>query len=301
MLSSISSSCFAAALLFVCALANPPAISIAFGNIAYTGITFGKTFSINWYGGDGTPATIRLLTGNAASMQTAATLASKLVGPVDTFSADKFCPAGLTASPYLWTPVASQSVRPGQSYALSIEQSRLTNYSPMFTIGTHPAEYDQLRLPLRQPVRIGTGHYYPLKDRAVQHNGKAPNSDFGIFPRSEGVFPRSEGVFPRSEGVFPRSEGVFPRSEGSFLQDEATATPTGTVASLAYATGTPIGSHSSLVYATGTSTGSISSLPGAARASSSPIEYVNAGQTLSLGRMVAKFVTLGNLLVLLWV
>lgn len=198
-----------------------------------------------------------------------------------------FCPAGLTASPYVWTPVASQSVRPGQSYALSIEQSRLTNYSPMFTIGSHAADYNQLQLQFREPVRIGTGHYYPLEDRAVHHDGKALNSDSGIFPRSQ--------------GVFPRSEGVFPRNEGNFNQHEATATPTGTVASLAHVTSTLMGSDSSIVHGTGTSTGSIDILRGAARASSSPIEYVNAGQTLSLGRMIAKFATLGNLLALLWV
>ncbi|KAL8923034.1 MAG: hypothetical protein Q9208_004846 [Pyrenodesmia sp. 3 TL-2023] len=259
MLSSISGGCFAAALLVASSLASPPAISIAFGNIAYTGITFGRPFSINWFGGDGTPATIRLLTGNAASMQTAATLAT-----------------GLTASPYVWTPAASQSVRPGQSYALSIEQSRLTNYSPMFTIGSPAADYHQLRLPLREPVRIGTGHYYPLEDRAVD-DGKALNSDAGIFPRSH---------------------GLIARTEGSFHQDGATATPTGTVASLAHATGTLMGS---LVHATGTSTGSIESLQEAARASPSPIGYANAGHTLSLGPMVARFVMLGSLLALLWV
>ncbi|KAL8897393.1 MAG: hypothetical protein Q9207_007235 [Kuettlingeria erythrocarpa] len=256
MLSSIAGGCFATAMLFASALASPPAISIAFGNMAFTGITFGRPFSINWYGGDGTPATIRLLTGNPARMQTAATLAT-----------------GLTESPYLWTPVASQSVPPGQSYALSIEQSRLTNYSPMFTIGSHAAEYDQLQLEFRDPVRLGTAHYYPLKDRAVQEDGKALNSDMAIDPRSEGLFARHE----------------------------ATHIATGTVASLAFATGTPIGSGSSLVSATGTSTGTVDTRMGAARASSSPIGYANAGQALSLGWMGAKLVALGHFVALLWI
>ena len=50
MLSSATGSCFVAALFCTLSLADP----IAFGNPAFSGITFGRAFTISWFGGDGT-------------------------------------------------------------------------------------------------------------------------------------------------------------------------------------------------------------------------------------------------------
>ncbi|KAI4139559.1 MAG: hypothetical protein L6R39_006229 [Caloplaca ligustica] len=270
MLSFIAGSCFAAAFLFSSSTASfdqgPPAI--AFGNSYYTGITFGHPFSIKWFGGDGTPATIRLLGGNVAALQPVITLA-----------------AGLTTSPYVWTPVASQSIRSGQPYVLSIEQSGLTNYSPWFTI-RHAQVDDQLREQHGAPVPFGPVRYYPLENRAAQDDAKVYNSDVGLH---------------NTGSIFPRTEAIFPRNEGIFRRHYVTGTPASPEVSYAYATGTPTGSFKPVVYATGTSTGSADSLRGAARMSSSPIAYANAARKMDLGWSVVMLVSVPCVLLLLWI
>lgn len=161
-----------------------------------------------------------------------------------------FVAAGVTASPYRWTPVASKAIRSGQLYALSIEQSGLTNYSPMFGIGAHAAS-DALQVQYGAPVPIGFGRYYPLENRA------AHNDNFN-------------------------TGAVFPRTEGIFRHGHPTGTPVGTEVSPAYPTGTPAGSNAPPAHATGTSTGAVSGLSGAARATYSP-PITGGAQTTSLG------------------
>ncbi|KAL8710790.1 MAG: hypothetical protein Q9225_007222 [Loekoesia sp. 1 TL-2023] len=248
MLSSIARNCFAAALLFTPTLAEP----IAFGNPAFAGITFGHPFTVSWFGGDGTPVSIDLLTGNAPNLQPVTTLTSNFSG-----------------SAISWTPIASQSVRTGQLYALSITQSGFTNYSPTFGIGASTASSRQMHGPYGAPVPIGTGRYYPIASRDVPGDSKVHNSDIGFFGTG----------------------AIFPRHY-------ATGTPTESWISLAYMTGTEI----SLAYPTGTSTGSINGLRGAAAKTSSSVAPIeNASQKLSLGWFaVVKFLSIGVVLLLLW-
>ncbi|KAI4136710.1 MAG: hypothetical protein LQ341_005488, partial [Variospora aurantia] len=263
MLSSIAATCFTAALLSTSSLAS--SIAIAFGNPSFDGITFGHPYSITWFGGNGSPATIRLLTGNAAALSTIATLATDV-----------------TASPYTWTPVASQNIPSGQMYALSIEQSGLTNYSPMFGIGQNAA-FDDFQVQYGVPVPIGFGRYYPLKNRAAPEEAKVHNTEGNVF----------------------NTGAVFPRTEGVFHQTHATGTPIGTGVIPAYATGTPAGSKAPHAYATGTSTGSVSGLRAAdmvpGMAPQPIIEHANGAPTMNLGwPLVAQLISMACVSVLRW-
>lgn len=141
--------------------------------------------------------------------------------------------AGLTASPYVWTPVASESVRPNQLYTLSIEQSGLTNYSPMFAIGgaaAAPAALDRMYAAYGVPLPVGTQHYFPLYKRGAPEAAKVHHSELQLF----------------SGGIIPRSFAI-----NAGAAHTAISTGTGPVTPLAYATGyVP-----QLAYATGSGTG----------------------------------------------
>ncbi|KAL9577122.1 MAG: hypothetical protein Q9212_006571 [Teloschistes hypoglaucus] len=164
MLSTTARSCVLATLLACSTLADP----IAFGNPAFAGITFGAPFSIDWFGGDATPVTIKLLTGNPAALNEVATLAVSL-------------PANV--KPVSWTPTASDSIRPGQLYTLSIEQSGLTNYSPMFGIGASTTASNQIHMAYGAPLPVGTGHYYAYRDVEAPAKRNVDNTGF-VLPRS---------------------------------------------------------------------------------------------------------------------
>ncbi|KAI4173163.1 MAG: hypothetical protein LQ343_003090 [Gyalolechia ehrenbergii] len=284
MLSSITRSFFAAALLCTSSLANP----IAFGNPAFAGISFGHPFTISWYGGDGTvrltihalrviehahlllltfcgqPVSIELLSGNPASLQPVTTLTSQCFSSTcPLIFLTPWFPGNYSGFAVSWTPVPSQSVRAGQLYALSIKQSGLTNYSPMFGIsavtavsGREPAAYGA-------PVPIGIGRYYAIANRDVQDHAEVHNSEFG---------------------------SIFPRQYAT-----GTSTGSGIFHASATGTGTPIG------YATGTSTGSINDFRGAA-ATASPVPHIGEAQSLGLGwSSVVKFLFAGFVSLLLWI
>ncbi|KAL9027033.1 MAG: hypothetical protein Q9196_004386 [Gyalolechia fulgens] len=241
MFSSIIRSCCAAALLWTLSLADP----IAFGNPAFAGITFGHPFTVSWHGGDGTPVSISLLSGNAAGLKPVTTLTSNYSG-----------------SSLSWTPVHSQSVRAGQLYALSIIQSGLTNYSPMFGISAATAVSDRVHAAYGAPVPVGTGRYYPIVDRELQNLAGVHHSEFG-------------------------SGFIFPRHH-------VTGTPTGSEISHAFATGT--GTGTPIGYATGISTGSR-----AAAAAPSPVPYVSDAPTLGFGwSWAVTFLSSGLVSLLLW-
>lgn len=274
MLSFIPRNCFAAALLCTLSLAEP----IAFGNAAFAGITFGRPFTISWYGGDGTPVSIDLLSGNPASLQPVTTLTTS---------------ANYSGYAVSWTPVPSQSIQPGQLYALSIVQSGLTNYSPMFGISAATGVSDRVHAAYGAPIPIGTGRYYPIANREVQDHAEAHNSDVAsIFPRNDGsVFPRHEGsVFPRNDGsVFPRNYGTI------FQRDHVTGTPTGSGISHACATGTGTAAGGTM----GRSTGCITDFRAAA-ATSSPISSNSEAQRLgSSWSFVRELLSAGFVLLLL--
>ncbi|KAL8632206.1 hypothetical protein Q9189_002116 [Teloschistes chrysophthalmus] len=163
MLSTIARSGVLATILACSALADP----IAFGNPAFAGIRFGTPFSINWFGGDSTPVTIKLLTGNPAALNEVATLAASHPANVN---------------PVSWIPTASDSIRAGQLYTLSIEQSGLTNYSPMFGIGASTAAPNQIHMAYGAPLPVGTGQYYAYRDVAAPAKRNVDNTGF-VLPR----------------------------------------------------------------------------------------------------------------------
>ncbi|KAL8885826.1 MAG: hypothetical protein Q9215_006372 [Flavoplaca cf. flavocitrina] len=205
MLSSITTICFTAALFVTRSLAA----SIAFGNPTFNTINFGVPFSIQWYGGDGTPVTVILNSGNPAALQPVGSIATSLL-----------------SSPYTWTPYASAVVKPGVPYVLSIVQSGLTNYSPVFRIGTAAAA-PALAYALHAPVPIGTAGYYPLQKPMGQDNP-------AVHARHDGT----EGVFPRHDAtgfIFPRhyATGVIPA-----LPEATPETSSSTVPALPFATDT---------------------------------------------------------------
>ncbi|KAL9579380.1 MAG: hypothetical protein Q9203_006717 [Teloschistes exilis] len=194
MLSTTARSCVLATLLACSALADP----IAFGNPAFAGITFGAPFSIDWFGGDSTqPVTIRLVTGNPAAFNEVATLAASL--PAD-------------IKPVSWTPTASDSIRAGQLYALSIEQSGLTNYSPMFGIAASSPASNQVRMAHGAPLPVGTAHYYAYRDVAAPAKRNVDNTGF-VLPRS---FPFSTGTgIPDSHAYATGTPGISGSGSGT--------------------------------------------------------------------------------------
>ncbi|KAL8710620.1 MAG: hypothetical protein Q9220_004844 [cf. Caloplaca sp. 1 TL-2023] len=163
------------------AATSSQAVAIAFGNPAFAGISFGHPFHVSWFGGDGTPATIELLTGNPRAMQKVATLAT-----------------GLTTSPYVWTPTASHSVRVGQLYVLSIIQSGLTNYSPVFGIAAAATQAKVVHAPLLG--RYGNSSVFPGSEAMFMPAHMATGT---IFPRSHatGTGFASTGMFPYATGT----------------------------------------------------------------------------------------------------
>ncbi|KAL8685645.1 MAG: hypothetical protein Q9224_005736 [Gallowayella concinna] len=233
MLFSICSICFVAAMLFTPSLADR--IAIAFGNIAFNGMTFGTPFNLRWFGGDGTPATIILNQGHPLNLQP--------VGSVAT---------GLLSTSYSWTPVASQVVKPGVPYVLSIVQSGLTNYSPYFTIAAHPGA-SELFNAARVPLPVGAPGYYPSPRPQTPEN----NGIDGIFFDPTGtIFPRRDAtgvIIPRNDptgAIFPRHDAtkvVLPQND-AFIPQESVIGP---LATGSYAT----------IYPTGTGTGSLVSYP----------------------------------------
>ena len=131
-------------------------------------------------------------------------------------------------------------MKPGVPYVLSIVQSGLTNYSPVFRIGTAAAA-PALAYALHAPVPIGTAGYYPLQKPMGQDNP-------AILARHDGT----EGVFPRHDAtgiIFPRhyATGVIPA-----LAEVTPETSSPAVAAPTFATGTHYP-----VYATGSGIGSI--------------------------------------------
>ncbi|KAL8667745.1 MAG: hypothetical protein Q9168_007209 [Polycauliona sp. 1 TL-2023] len=266
----------AAALLLTPSLASP--IAISFGNPTFNTITFGRPFSIQWYGGDGTPATIVLNGGHVLKLQA--------VGSVGT---------GLLSSPHTWTPIASSAVKPGVPYVLSIVQSGLTNYSPTFYIAKAPAGHA-----IRAPLSIGTAGYYPLQKPMEQ-------DDAAIFPRNDatgGLFPRQDatgGIFPRKNAtgdIFRRHAAtgvVLPRHDATgvmapqhyatgFISPLPEATPetsSPTTPAAPFATGTYYPT-----YATGSGTGSGT---GGFPASATGGIYSNVTASNTAGRLAAAY------------
>ncbi|KAL8686721.1 MAG: hypothetical protein Q9218_006915 [Villophora microphyllina] len=242
MLSTLARSCFVAAVFACSAIAD----AIAFGNPAFAGITFGSPFVIDLFGGDGTAVTIRLLTGNPAALTEVATLAAG--APADQV--------------FTWTPAATDSIRPGQLYSLSVEQSGLTNYSPMFGISTPTAASGLFRVQYGAPLPVGTGHYYAIRNVAAPANANVYNSEFRLA---------------NTGFVLPRSIAVN--------------TGTGTSAPRAYATGN--------AGISGSISGSGAALRGAGT-TGSPIAAINhGGSRLALGAMMA-LVSASCVLLLLW-
>ncbi|KAL9601427.1 MAG: hypothetical protein Q9219_002493 [cf. Caloplaca sp. 3 TL-2023] len=272
MLFSITRSYFAVALLCTSSLAD--AVAIAFGNPAFAGITFGQPFTITWFGGDGTPVQVDLLTGNPAKLLPVATLASNYSGTAIS-----------------WTPILSEFVLPGGLYALSIVQSGLTNYSPMFGIQDSASRVGQVHAAHNAPVPMGTGRYYPVVKRVEQDNARVLNSDLGFFG-SGAIVPRhyTTGIdHPADYITYTGTESpvtytfIYPTGSGS-----------GSTQYMGTGTGAP--------YPTGTSTGSGTNLRGAAVGSQSPISAYDSGsEKLSLSWVIlVKSLASGIAAMLLW-
>ncbi|KAL8917350.1 MAG: hypothetical protein Q9172_005890 [Xanthocarpia lactea] len=167
---------------------------------------------------------------------------------------------GLLSSPYNWTPVASKVIRPGVQYVLSIVQSGLTNYSPVFSIESGLSLAERV---FGAPLPVGAAGHYRIqrpmeKDNATNTLFSRHDATGVILPRYHAtgpVLPRDDraGVItPRhatSAKIHPRNYAtgvVHPVPEATpafFLQTGAAAYATG------YSTGT--GTGSSLPYATG--------------------------------------------------
>ncbi|KAL8856546.1 MAG: hypothetical protein Q9178_006861 [Gyalolechia marmorata] len=177
----------------------------------------------------------------------------------------RFSSAGLLSSPYTWTPVASKVVRPGVLYVLSIVQSGLTNYSPVFSIGASPSA-SGLSLAGRvfdAPLPVGAAGQYPIPRPMEKDN--ATNS---LFPRHDAtgvVFPRYHAtglVLPRDDRtdvIAPRHATSAELHPGNYATGVVPPVPEATPAfflqtgAAAYATGYSIGTGTggSLPYATG--------------------------------------------------
>ncbi|CAF9938697.1 MAG: hypothetical protein HETSPECPRED_001168 [Heterodermia speciosa] len=87
---------------------------VKFTNSDYSAITAGQTFEITW-AGDGSEATLALLTGDPSDLKPVITIGSS------------------PSSPFPW--LVPTDLTPASSYVLSIAQSGVTNYSPGFAIG----------------------------------------------------------------------------------------------------------------------------------------------------------------------
>lgn len=115
----------------------------------------------------------------------------------------------------------------------------------------------------------------------VQYGGPVPFGTGRYYPLENRAAPDDAKVYNSDLGLF-NTGVIFPRQ---------------------YATGTPTGSDYPLAYATGTSTGSVSGLRGAAVASSSVSPFpVSSAQKVDLsGLVVVNLVSLGCVLLLLWI
>lgn len=158
-------------------------------------------------------------------------------------------------------------MKPGVPYVLSIVQSGLTNYSPVFRIGTAAAA-PALAYAVHAPVPIGTAGYYPLQKPMGQDNP-------AIHARHDGT----EGVFPRHDAtdiIFPRhyATGVIPA-----LSEATPETPSQAVAAPPFATGTYY-----RVYATGSGIGSVPAYATGGR-------YNNVTATGTIGAAAAAYVS----------
>ena len=137
-------------------------------------------------------------------------------------------------------------MKPGVPYVLSIVQSGLTNYSPVFRIGTAAAA-PALAYAARAPVPIGTGGYYPVQ-KPIGQDGPAiharDHATGGLFPRHDAtgiIFPQhyATGVIPAlSEATLETtSQAIPPLSFATGAYYPIYATGSGTGISPAYATG----------------------------------------------------------------
>ncbi|KAL8813855.1 MAG: hypothetical protein Q9223_006885 [Gallowayella weberi] len=305
MLFSTSSICFVAAMLFNSSLADR--IAIAFGNIAFNGMTFGTPFHLKWFGGDGTPVDIILNQGHPLNLQA--------VGSVAT---------GLTTTSYSWTPVASKVVKPGVPYVLSIVQSGLTNYSPYFTIAARPAASGLLNA-AREPLPVNAAGYYPIPRPQAPEDNLSNN----IFPDATGApYPRRDAtgvIIPRNgpTGVMiPRRDAtgvsifwndptgvIVPLHDATRVKlprNDATDAPiasgfvsrllaTGSYAA-SYPTGTGAGTGSSVSYPTGGPYNNVSKSGsgslGAAYTSDPRAPISGADRARVMGLALAAFMTL---------
>lgn len=134
-------------------------------------------------------------------------------------------------------------MKPGVPYVLSIVQSGLTNYSPVFRIGTAAAA-PALAYAARAPVPIGTGGYYPVqKPMGQDHPAIHARNDAtgGVFPRHDAtgtVLPRHyvTGIIPAlSEATPETSSQAILFATGAYYPIYPTGSGTGI--SPAYATG----------------------------------------------------------------
>ncbi|KAG6993894.1 HD domain-containing protein [Physcia stellaris] len=89
-----------------------PVLCVQFTNPDYSGIKAGENFEITWTG-DGSVVLLALVTGESNNLQPVMTIGST------------------ATSPYTWTVPSTLVVA---TYAFSISQSGLTNYSPKFEI-----------------------------------------------------------------------------------------------------------------------------------------------------------------------
>ncbi|KAL8801720.1 MAG: hypothetical protein Q9182_004259 [Xanthomendoza sp. 2 TL-2023] len=180
--------------------------------------------------------------------------------------------AGLTATSYSWTPVASKVVKPGIPYVLSIVQSGLTNYSPYFTIAARPAASGLLNA-VRVPLPVNARGYYPIPSLQAPEDNLSNN----IFPDATGAsYPRGDAtgvIIPRNDPtgvIIPRHDATrvkLPRN------DATGAATTAEFVKRLLATGS-YGTS----YPTGTGTGSLVPYP-----TGGPYRNVSATGSGSLG------------------
>ncbi|KAL8727179.1 MAG: hypothetical protein Q9166_006216 [cf. Caloplaca sp. 2 TL-2023] len=185
---------------------------------------------------------------------------------------------GLTASPYTWTPFASQLVQPNVSYVLSIEQSGRTNYSPCFTIRTSAAQsgLSQAARSYGAPLPVGSTRYYPTQKPWVQQDGEIHGFDLeSIFSPNDatGVIAAPHDA---TRIIAPRHDAtrvIMPRKDATGII-LARHDATGAIPPRTYATGQIFPRTHPTVYPIGTATGSFVAYPTGAPYSNASINAV---------------------------
>ena len=173
-------------------------------------------------------------------------------------------PAGLTASPFVWTPTASSTVRSGQLYYLSIHQGGTTNYSPMFGIMAAAAKaQDEADFGALLPV--GRQHHFAIDKRNDEQPVEVHASETPCHTTSSSFFTVYHGVTYTKSPALPFSLRLDPPSCGpqfdcnySFVSNEDYTTPETVATDAACAakyTGSGFAPPTSHATATGAGTG----------------------------------------------